>query len=294
MAKKNVGEIPFSNGQPSFEGLSQYCPPRCFELAGRSLRLVMDNGYDYRVKFGRDTVEWGVEGETPRVDAYVAHKADDTSYFINAEITGATPRTGIVLILDDENALVTAVVTHQGQNPKFPYLVDLRLEFGAVDVEGQPLNPRRHGYTEDLLGKAAEWVYSPDFRILHIYSSARYYNVTVPETGEPDERSPEEQAAAAAAFAGYPDPTEPAWYVKIKDGMYLFTFVEEHLEKLTGPTTRGNSLAFLMNFKRMTDVGRSFGTNARQQPENYCFGAYGRLVEVPERFRNHKSVYYIE
>ena len=89
------------NGQPSFEGLSQYCPPHCYELDGRELKLVMDNGYDYLLHFGRETVEWGVVGEAARTDGYVALKADDTTYFINAEITGTTPRTGIVLILDD-------------------------------------------------------------------------------------------------------------------------------------------------------------------------------------------------
>ena len=39
------------NGQPTFEGLSQYCPPRCFELAGRELTVCMDSGYDYVLRF---------------------------------------------------------------------------------------------------------------------------------------------------------------------------------------------------------------------------------------------------
>jgi hypothetical protein len=287
MAKKKPVDL--ENDRPVFEGLSQYCPPHCFELAGRELKLVMDNGYDYLLRFGRETVSWGVVGEEPRTDAYVAHKADDTTFFINAEIAGATPRTGIVLILDDENALVTAVVTHQGLNPKFPYMIDLRLEFGAVEIEGQPLNPRRHGYTEDMLGKAAYWDYGEGHQIIHVYSSAHYYNVIRPSEAEADEKG----EPWTIAHEGYPEATEPAWYVKIKDGIYLFTFIEEHLERMTGPTTRGNSLAFLMNLKRMTDVGRSFGHNAQQQPENYCFGAFGRFVPVPKRFRDLKSVYYV-
>ena len=92
---------------------------------------------------------------------------------------------------------------------------------------------------------------------------------------------------------GYDDPTEPAWYVKIKENMYVFNFVEEHMEKVTGPKTRGNSLAFLINLERMYDVGRSFGINGQQEPENYCYGAYGRIVDYPEKYKNFKSLYYV-
>ena len=51
------------NGQPTYEGLSQYCPPRNFELAGRELTVCMDSGYDYVLKFERDTVSWGKAGD---------------------------------------------------------------------------------------------------------------------------------------------------------------------------------------------------------------------------------------
>ena len=80
------------------------------------------------------------------------------------------------------------------------------------------------------------------------------------------------------------------------DGSPASKFVKElcqNLEKFTGPKTRGNSLAFLMDLERMFDVGRSFGTNAQQQPENYCFGAYGQEIPFPEEFKNFQSGYYI-
>ena len=59
------------NGQPTFEGLSQYCPPRNFELVGRELTVCMDSGYDYELRFARDTVTWGRKGEEARTDAFV-------------------------------------------------------------------------------------------------------------------------------------------------------------------------------------------------------------------------------
>lgn len=282
------------NGQPTFEGLSQYCPPHCFELAGRELLVCMDSGYDYTVKFERETVTWGKVGEEARTDSYVCLKAEDQTYFVNAEIPGVTPRLGLTLILDDENALVTVIEGRQGMNPKFPYLVEIHAHFGAVQLEGQPLNEKRHGYTTDLIGKAVLWTYSPTFDIVHAYTSERYYNVTtLPKGTAPTPEELESAKALMESFKGYKDPTEPALYIRIKEGIYVFAFAEQNLEKFTGPKTRGNSLAFLMNFKRMYDVGRSFGTNAQQLPENYCFGAYGREIPMPEQFKNLKSAYFV-
>ena len=282
------------NGQPTFEGLSQYCPPRNYELTGRELTLCMDSGYDYTLRFDRDTVTWGKAGEAQRTDEYVCLKAEEQTYFVNAEIPGVTPRLGISLILDDENALVTVIEARQGMNPKLPFLVENIPHFGAVQVPGQPLNEKRHGFTRDLVGHAAVWTYSPTFRVTHVYSSERYYNVTVPAPDhEPTPDELEQRKKQREAFRGYKEPTEPALYIRIKEGMYCVAFAEQNLEKFTGPATRGNSLVFLMNFHRMTDVGRSFGTNAQQLPENYVFGAYGAEIPFPDRFRNMKSAYYM-
>ncbi len=290
---EEVKSVMADNGQPTFEGLSQYCPPKSYELDGRTLLLCMDSGYDYTVEFSRETVTWGKVGEETRTDSYVCLKGEEQTYFINAEITGVTPRLGLTLILDDENALVTVIEGRQGMNPKHPYLVEIHAHFGAVQLEGKPLNSKRHGYTTDLIGRAVQWTYSPDFSIVHAYTSERYYNVTVPENDHPTEVDLESAKALMESFKGYGDPTEPALYIRIKEGIYVFAFAEQNLELRTGPKTRGNSLAFLMNFKRLTDVGRSFGTNGQQQPENYCFGAYGKEIPFPERFKTLKSVYYM-
>ena len=286
-------KIMAENGQPTFEGLSQYCPPRNFELEGRELTVCMDSGYDYELRFARDTVTWGRKGEEARTDEYVCLKLEEQTFFINAEIPGITPRLGLTMILDDENGLVTVIEGRQGMNPKFPYLVEIHAHFGAVLRPDGTLSELRHGYTTDMVGRAILWTYSPEFKVVHVYRTERYYNVTVPKSDKP--RTPAQQAedeARSAAFAGYKDPTEPALYVHIKKGLYVFAFAEQNLEKHTGPLTRGNSLAFLMDLDRMIDVGRSFGTNAKQEPENYCFGAYGAEIPFPEEFKNFRSAYY--
>ena len=35
----------------TLEGMSQYRPPLCFELTGKTFELVMDTGYDYELTF---------------------------------------------------------------------------------------------------------------------------------------------------------------------------------------------------------------------------------------------------
>ena len=283
-----------SNGQPSFEGLSQYRPPLCYELAGREFTLCMDSGYDYRVKFldGQKLV-WGLLDGQEKEDAYECLKGDETTYFVNVEVEGAKPRTGLSLVLDLTNDLATCLIARQGENPKVPYLISNEVVFGAILRADGTLNSKRHGYTRDMVGSAVEWVYSPDFRIIHVYCSERYYRVAMPKPTEMSQRNLDDNAAMLEAFQGYPDATEPALYIKIKDGMYFFSFIEEHLERLTRETTRGNNLAFLMNFERMYDVGRSFGINSRQLPENYLFGAYGRFVELPPETFNYQSPYFV-
>jgi hypothetical protein len=82
---------------------------------------------------------------------------------------------------------------------------------------------------------------------------------------------------------------EPADFVKIKDGVYLFSFVESYMATIRGT---GNSMCFLMNLNRLYDVGRSFGYNGEGFRENYTFGAYGEYAD-PEPMLSHKSSAYI-
>ena len=35
----------------TYEGMSQYRPPLCYELVGKRFELVMDDGYEYKLDF---------------------------------------------------------------------------------------------------------------------------------------------------------------------------------------------------------------------------------------------------
>ena len=280
--KKNTAEFP-----KKYEGLSQYRPPLCFELTGRSFTLVMDSGYDYVMTFKNDDeLTFGKAEEEPKAYAYNCLKADDRIYFVNFEMTGSSPRTGLSAVLDLEQDLVTFVFAYEGLNPKMPRLPSLEYVFGAILKEDGTLAERRHGFTADMVGMCVHWYYAT-LEVIHIYSSERYYRIAIPQSF-----LDKMEAKGTPMEGGGPDTVnffeEPASYIKIKDGIYLFAFVEELMARKRGS---GNSMLFVINLDRMHDVGRSFGYNADGERENYTFGAFGEPVE--HELVDKPSIYWI-
>ncbi len=273
----NSGEI-VSPG--TFEGMSQYRPPLCFELVGRTLELVMDTGYDYELTFcDRKTLRYGEKGKVASEYAYDCLKADDDTYFVNFEVTGAKPRAGMSFVLDMEQSLVTANYCTVGQNPRWPRMCKPYITFGAIRREDGTLNELRHGYTDEMVGKAIHWQYG-NLEVVHVYASERYYRLT--QTREGMEKLKTEKPDVYERLSKRNVETiyeEPCHMIKIKDGIYVFEANEEMANRERGS---GNDLFFLMNLNRMHDVGRSFGYNAEGLPENYTYGAFGEYYDASE------------
>lgn len=267
-------------GNPvQFEGLSQYRGPFNYELAGQSFQLVMDNGYDYIVKFlDGETLEWAEKGKPFQWENYDCLKSDETTYLINLEMFGRTPRTGLTLVLDLEQRLVTAIIARQGTNPKFPTMVTNEIIFGAIKLQGKSLPKKRHGFTADLVGTRINWKYNPWMAVTHVYFDAHYIRV-----GERPDTPPERLAAMRE------NPyDEPCYYIKIKKNIYLISFIEENMVR-RGHT--GNNMLVLMDTARLHDVGRSFGLGGTGAPENYMFAAVGSWEEANDDVETRPSKY---
>jgi putative NADH-flavin reductase len=272
-----IGEMPV------FEGISQYCEPLCFELASKKYTLLMDNGEEYLVNFtSEEDIEWQVVGDKKHKDNYQCLKADNTTFFVNIEVKGSKPRTGMTLILDMEQRLVTIVKTYAGFSSKYPMLVQSEFLFGAIDIPGFELPTKRHGYTTDLVGKRIEWTYSPKFTIMHVYYHPNY--VRAPVAIDVPEPVPE-FIKQMKSGQGY---DEPATYIKVKDWIYIVE-INEQVSARRGHN--GNSLLFLMNLKRLHDVGRSFGHSGERKPENYLFSAFGKWVKSDGSIEAFESLY---
>jgi hypothetical protein len=90
-------------------------------------------------------------------------------------------------------------------------------------------------------------------------------------------------------MAKLPSSDEPTAYIKIKDGMYLFSLTEANMEKvLVGEMPfRSNTMAFLQNYKRVYQIGRAFGTTmfeGKTENLHISFAAYGKILEPKEEY----------
>ncbi|MBP0986110.1 MAG: MoaF N-terminal domain-containing protein [Oscillospiraceae bacterium] len=264
----------------SYEGMSQYRPPLCFELVGKTFELVMDTGYDYELTFrDRKILSYGEKGKETREYEYDCLKADDDTYFVNFELTGSIPRAGQSFVLDMEQYLVTANYCTVGQNPRWPKMCKPEITFGAIRKEDGSLNAIRHGFTDEMVGSAIHWQYG-NLEVVHVYASERYYRLT--QTKEGMEKLRTEKPDVYERLSKRNVETiyeEPCNMIKVKDGIYIFECNEEMANRERGS---GNDLFFLMNLNRMHDVGRSFGYNGEGIPENYTYGAFGEYYDASE------------
>ncbi|MDR1570667.1 MAG: molybdenum cofactor biosynthesis F family protein [Oscillospiraceae bacterium] len=261
---------------PVFEGMSQYREPLCFELAGERYRLVFeDKQYYVEFKTG-DVLSWGELGAPGQIERYDCAKGAASVYFVNFELTGASPRTNVTLVIDTAERLVTMVKTITGFDTRYPFLCDGEYFFGAIALPGARLPEKRHGFTRDLVGKRIHWHYAPTTEIIHIYYSEDHCRVKMP-AGTKWGDMPAEEFNAMLEREPY---DEKAAYIKIKENLYLVSVLEQNMAK-TGFT--GNSLLFLIDTHRVHDVGRSFGHAGLREgnlhPENYIFGAFGDFVK---------------
>lgn len=254
--------------KPEFYGLSQYCAPFCYELAGKQFHLVMDKKKDFYIHFlNENMLEWSQAGKKAKVYTYECLKGTELVYFVHFEVAGTKPFTDITLILDVEQRLVTYIRSQTEYNKKYPYLVKSEYDFGAIDIAGNKLPEIRHSYTQELVGKRIGWRYRSDTEIVHIYYSPR--NMTV---GFTKEFAPEEMMEDM-------EYSEPVVYIKIREGLYCINCIEENMSR-KGMT--GNSLCLLIDTERVRDVGRFFGHGGMEtgfvHTENYCVSAIGRFL----------------
>ncbi len=254
-----------------------------YGLAGQTFRLMMDNGREYTATFlTGELVQWAELGEPLRWETYRCLKSDDTTWFVVMELFGAELRTCRTLVLDLEQSLVTMHVARQGGIPHRPRMVEVEILFGAIKLPGQTPPVKRHSYTADLAGKKVTWTYHNGFINTHIYVSEHYCRAwAVQRPPLPPDITPERLWRLKTN-----EEREKVWFyeeplrcVKIKDGCYLCSFIEENMNKLDNHIG-GNNLVILSNMAKGFDVGRSFKmTDDDNQPQSRMMIAHGHYSD---------------
>ena len=197
------------------------------------------------------------EDDKEAASCYVNVKTmDGEVYFINFLVPGYEFARQISLIADMKSGCATIVDAHFGTENS---AIDVSREFLFGRLDGEFEGGELHGFTNEMTGTAIEWDYGPQIRmkIRHMYTSNLYYTY------------------GAAAPMGAWMATNPANYVKIRDDMYLFSFVEERQAGLQG--------LFLIDMNKLHDIGSFFGVG-RDHMSSTCFGAVGTKADITMNF----------
>ncbi|HPR76977.1 MAG TPA: hypothetical protein PLR69_00130, partial [Candidatus Limiplasma sp.] len=86
----------------------------------------------------------------------------------------------------------------------------------------------------------------------------------------------------------------PAFFIKLREDVYFFGFIEE-TECRLDPTLCGNSLIMVADMNRVHDIGRCFASDYRNHyaPQNFLFSAFGAFHDTPDPIDTMPSPYRI-
>jgi hypothetical protein len=202
-------------------------------LVGKAVTLRFDDGPVVEYRFDEvQQLRWRREGERAwREERYEAWESAPGVIMFGHLLSGAPNHDCFKIVADFDHGLATCIHGTIGT----PYIANeaaAKTFFGVIEIEG--LNSpkyRRHQFTDELVGRAITWNYSPGLTSMHLYSTPHSLSwIIFGETG-----------AGGMEWSG------PASYVKIRDGLYLAYWLEEACNGTLG--------TILVNLRTMHDCG---------------------------------------
>ena len=270
---------------PSIGGMKQYLEPTTNDLAGKTLEVHLDGLPDAVIHFLDGTnLQWAQAGQPFRWERYEAAKGDENLYLIKFLLEEREPVTHITLVWDTVNTLITCVVAVLGADQARPRLVESKVYFGAQKLAHIPLTAARHAETADLLGKRIIWRYNPNDEVMHIYHGLDHFRLgdSHKELAQDATEEEKEHYQNFVKRKGiYPCYEEPAYYIKLRDGFYLYSVTERNINRVL-PQQGGNQLLILLNAYRVRYIGRVFGLHGDGSLENDFIGGIGRFSSTPD------------
>jgi hypothetical protein len=228
--------------------------PLSDSLVGRELTVCYDGDgpvWDYRFD-GLKKLRWRREGEGQwHEEIYEAFEPDRDLIFFSHMHSGTRPPECKKIALDFRTGLTTCVNSKVGSE----YManeVSYWIAFGIVQMDGlTPPKYWRHAFTDELVGRALTWNYSDTMTSMHVYSTPHSYSWTIFMNN----------GALGMQWSS------PAQYVKLRDGVYLFSWVEE--------ACNGGQGTIVINTKTMHDCGFGF-SGGKGGLRLSTMGAYAR------------------
>ena len=203
-------------------------------LVGKQVTVRYDDGgpvLDYRFD-GLQKLRWRREGEARwREETYEAWEPAAGVILFGHLLSGSPRHDSVAIVIDFDNGLTSCVQGMLGT----PYMANeasRKTWFGVVDMQGlTPPKYRRHQFTDELIGRSLTWNYSPGLTSMHVYTTPHSFSwIIFLENG-----------AGGLEWSG------PAEYVKIRDDLYLFNWLEEACNGTLG--------ILVINMRTMHDCG---------------------------------------
>ncbi len=175
---------------------------------------------------------------------YRAYQLDADLVYLGFYIKDSTPPEGMQFALDFSNGCATCIDAKIAGKYEAHDVIP-EYHFGYMETEGVPVpRTRRHGFTTELLGRSFTWTYSKGITSQHIYNAPNSYSWTIFMGGTP---------GAPGYRAGGFVWSSPCTYIKLRDEVYVMTWVEEKWS--------GNLSSAAMNLRIMHDCGFILSTS---------------------------------
>lgn len=182
----------------ALEGFGTNSIPRTDGLAGRTFAVTYAEGATNTYTFhDADRLTWDAGDES-----YAAREVLDDVFLVDFMVAGA-PGTAVVLVLDLERSIVTAVTSTVGDGE---IAVSEVVEHGTLEG-AEP--GARHERTGGMVGRRVQYIYDADHAYEHVYlndSTYAWHCIEGAEKGQAD--------------------AEPTLAYEIRPDVYLFTWRE--------------------------------------------------------------------
>jgi hypothetical protein len=210
-------------------------------LVGKEITVRYDNGPAIEYRFDDvHALRWRKEGERSWHDErYEAWESAPDIVMFGHLLSGEPDHDCHMVVADFEHGLASCLHGTMGT----PYIGNeaaVENLFGVIEMEGLiPPKYRRHQFTDEIVGHAVTWNYSPGLTSMHLYSTPHSLSWII--FGQ--------DGAGGMEWSG------PAAYVKIRDGIYLGYWLEEACNGTLG--------MILINLHTMHDCGGGYSGGAR-------------------------------
>jgi hypothetical protein len=236
--------------------------PLAGELAGKSLKIVTDNGPTLGYRFGSDNRLSVAENGSASVDAGYGALTLDHVTLLTHMVPGTQRGYNVVI---DRNTNLATVFEIWFSGFEDNREVQREIYFGYVEEAGKRAPQARHSFTNRIEGKGFYWKQDTGVETLEFYPSTFYSNFV--------------ELTRLGGELGFCAPSD---YVKIDDELYVYSRAECEFS--------GIMTLYVLDVNRVEQIGVRLGFDAGDALEYYVFRGSGEWLGQIAQFEKFGDV----